>query len=529
MTAAVSVLAALLAVVLFGLILVRLTTRLPVPRPLPPSQSIPFDAGSRLGAAVAPAMEAHPGLSGVGMLGDSFAAFAARVALVRAANVSLDIRYYVWRPDRAGFILLDELVAAARRGVRVRLLLDDNGVGGLDPALATLMRVAGIELRLFNPFVLRWPKPLGYLTDFSRLNRRMHNKSLAADGAFAVIGGRNVGDEYFGATTGELFADLDVVAAGPVVADLARDFDRYWACASAWPAETFLAAVVPLGEEEIAARARAAWADPEAEGYGRAVAQLPHTPDGAPDFALGWYPVTMVSDDPAKGLGGAPREDELAIRLFEMIGRPARALAIVSAYFVPGEEGTRTFCALARGGVAVRVLTNGFDATNHKVVHSGYARRRVALLEAGVELWEAKGPDAWNLPRQPLRLLGAHGAQRRLLVGSQTTALHAKTFAVDGARLFVGSFNFDPRSVALNTEMGFLIESPELAGRLERLFAEDLRSRAYAVRLAPGRAHLQWLEWTPEGSIVHESEPAMRNTTRLLLRLLTLLPIEWLL
>lgn len=528
MTAAASTLLALLAVAVFALLLVRLTSRLPAPGPRPESQSLPFDPATRLGASVAPAIAAHPGLSGIAMLGDSFAAFAARVLLARAAERSLDIRYYVWRPDHAGYILLHELVLAARRGVRVRLLLDDNGIGGLDPALATIMRVPGIELRLFNPFVIRRPKPIGYLTDFSRLNRRMHNKSFAADSALAVIGGRNIGDEYFGAGSGELFADLDVVAAGPVVADLAADFDRYWDCASAWPAATFLAAVTPMGEAAIAARAAAAWKDPAAEGYVRAVAAVPSF-GGAPDFHLGWYPVTMVSDDPAKGLGQAPPEDELGPRLFGMIGTPGRSLEIVSAYFVPGQTGTATFCALARGGVDVRVLTNSFDATNHKVVHSGYARRRQALLEAGVVLWEAKGPDAWDLPRQPMRLFGAHGAQRRVLVGSQTTALHAKTFAVDGTRLFVGSFNFDPRSVALNTEMGFLIDSPELAGQLSRLFDEGLRERAYAVRLAPGRRRLEWLEWTPEGTIVHHAEPAMRPGTRLLMRLLVLLPIEWLL
>ncbi|MBN9407350.1 MAG: phospholipase D family protein, partial [Burkholderiales bacterium] len=217
---------------------------------------LPAARDTQLGRALGPELAAHPGLSGIHALDHPHDAFAARVLLARAAERTLDVQYYIWRGDTTGTLLLAELLAAAERGVRVRLLLDDLGTAGLDGPLAAMNGHPRIEVRLFNPFAWRSPKPLGYLADLRRANRRMHNKSFTVDNQASIVGGRNVGDEYFGATSGVLFADLDVLAVGPVVQDVSDDFDRYWASASAYPAERILPAVAPQAVAELAAQAR---------------------------------------------------------------------------------------------------------------------------------------------------------------------------------------------------------------------------------------------------------------------------------
>ena len=264
------------------------------------------------------------------------------------AQRTLDVQYYIWRGDTTGHLLLDELRRAADRGVRVRLLLDDGGTAGLDTQLGALDQHPQIEVRLFNPFAQRTPKALGYVTDFSRTQRRMHNKSFTADSQASIVGGRNIGDEYFAATDGVLFADLDVVAMGPVVADISHAFDQYWASASAYPAASLLP---PLPDYAVA-RAYEALATevqrPEAQAYVRAVAQSPFTRELlAGRLPLQWARATLVSDDPAKVLCQVPKEGLLITQLTPAIGQPQRQLDLVSPYFVPTEAGVRAWPACA--------------------------------------------------------------------------------------------------------------------------------------------------------------------------------------
>ena len=230
-----------------------------------------------LGRAIAPQLLQHPGDSGIHTLTDPLEAFAVRMLLARVAERSLDVQYYIWRGDHTGTLLLQALAQAAERGVRVRLLLDDGGTAGLDRELAALALHPQIEVRLFNPFVLRWPKPLGYVTDFNRANRRMHNKSFTADNQASIVGGRNVGDEYFGATNGVLFSDLDVLAVGPIVPEVSQDFDRYWASASAWPVQALVpaptAAAAEADRAQLHARAAQIGASSGARTYTEALAQ----------------------------------------------------------------------------------------------------------------------------------------------------------------------------------------------------------------------------------------------------------------
>ena len=295
---------------------------------------------TRLGKALMPLTMAHPGLAGIHALADGRDAFAARAVLAQAADRSLDVQYYIWRNDTTGRLMFDALRAAAERGVRVRLLLDDNNTAGLDEALAALDAHPMIEVRLFNPNGIRSVRAVGMAADFMRLNRRMHNKSFTADNQVTIIGGRNVGDEYFGAAGEISFADLDVIAAGPVVRAVSDDFDLYWNSPSAYP-------LVLLAPD--AAAAPALKPDAEAQAYIEAIkrsAFLEQLVEGS--LPLEWARARFVSDDPAKVMGTAAPEANIAFKLRDILGEPQRSLDLVSPYFVPGKEGTAAFVDLAK-------------------------------------------------------------------------------------------------------------------------------------------------------------------------------------
>ncbi len=474
-------------------------------------------ADTRLGRAVDSLVAAHPTRSGIVPLADGRDAFAARALLAAAADRTLDIQYYIWHADMSGMLLFEAVRQAAGRGVRVRLLLDDNDTAGMDTILAALDSHPNIEVRLFNPFARRRWRYLDYLTDFSRLNRRMHNKSFTADNQVTIIGGRNVGDEYFGAGQGPLFVDLDVMAIGPVVNDVSTDFDRYWASASSYPAASVLAPASSAGLAHVTDSAAHLERDPAAVAYVQALARQPFVRDllsRTLDFE--WAATKMVSDDPAKGLGRAASGGLLTDRLRQAIGGPTSELELVSPYFVPGSEGVDAFATMAGRGVKVTVLTNSLEATDVAPVHAGYAKRRKPLLEAGVKLFEMK------------REASGASTRARGLTGSSGSSLHAKTFSVDRSRVFVGSFNFDPRSERLNTEMGFVIDSPELARRIADNFAKEIPERSYEVRLSTSRK-LRWVERSNSGEIVHDVEPGTTFLERAMVAVLSVLPIDWLL
>ncbi|WP_277986381.1 phospholipase D family protein [Noviherbaspirillum cavernae] len=472
-----------------------------------------------LGVAISPLTAAHPGKAGIYPLVDAHNAFGARVLLAQAAVRTLDIQYYIWRGDMTGTLLFDALRKAADRGVRVRLMLDDLGSLGLDATLAALDAHPNIEVRLFNPFANRRFPWGGFLTDFSRLNRRMHHKSFTADSQATIIGGRNVGDEYFAATDDFLFADLDVIAVGPVVKDVSHEFDRYWASESAYPIDRLLG---PAGEtplQDVGAAASFVEKNPAATEYLDAIkesafmlALLRGT------LPLEWAKTQMVSDDPLKGLGKAPPEAMLPVKLRRIIGDPEKEVDLVSPYFVPTAVGVDAFAAMSRRGVTVRILTNALEATDVAVVHSGYARRRKPLLQEGVILYEFK-----RIADMPV-----HPKGPRLISSASGSSLHAKTFSVDRSRVFVGSLNFDPRSANLNTEMGFVIESPILAARIDDAFKMLVPLNAYEVRL-DDNGSLYWLERVDGKEVRHDTEPGTTFWKRTAVWLLSLLPIEWML
>ncbi len=478
------------------------------------------DTGAtRLGRSVAPGVAAHPGQTGIHALPVPYDAFAARFLLATAAEKSLDVQYFLWNGDEVGYLLLEALWQAAERGVRVRLLLDDLYTKGLDPTLAALGAQPNIEVRLYNPFVLREARALDFLSDFRRLNRRMHNKSFTADNQISIVGGRNIGNEYFGAGPGVGFADLDVIAVGPAVREVSDEFDLYWNSPSAYPAADFVGAPPANAAAFLQERFSTMRADPEAVAYIEAVRATPLRRDlQEGHLALEWTQVRLVYDNPAKTLDTTGRSDVLLFpKLIATILRPQKTLDLVSPYFVPGDEGTDSLAALAARGVAVRILTNSLAATDVRAVHAGYAKRRAPLLAAGVHLYEIK----------PTALKASPAAAERF--GSRTSAaLHAKTFEVDRSRLFVGSFNFDQRSMHLNTEMGLVIDSAALAGQLAAAFDNQAPKTAFEVRLAPD-GNLEWIEQTPSGESRYDTEPDTSWLTRRKVDFLSILPIESLL
>ena len=478
------------------------------------SHAIEALPGSTLRAAIDPLAARHPDLSGIYPLKDGPGAFAARVALVNAATSSIDVQYYIWHDDTTGDLMFDALRRAADRGVRVRLLLDDLTTrGGLDPILAALAAHPRVEVRLFNPFPQRSFRAMAYLTDLSRVNRRMHNKSLTVDGVVTVIGGRNIADEYFQAGEGLGYVDLDVLAIGAVVADVARSFDQFWGSDSSYPASLLLKPAQPDDRAHFATLGERAREAPGAERYLRAMRESPLAQAlAAGELPFIWAPTHLVVDDPAKGLGRSARGADLTLRLEESLQhRLSSEFLIVSPFFVPRPIGRDMLVGLAQRGVRIRVLTNGAESADVDAACAAYRSYRKDLLQSGIELFELKRGSG----RSPQETQHAD------------TSLHAKTFALDRVQIYVGSFNFDPRSANLNTEIGLVISSEELAGALSRAFDEVVPQLAYQLELDP-RGNILWLERTGAGAQPRTltQEPGAGFWRRTWLGFLAVLPVE---
>jgi putative cardiolipin synthase len=492
------------------------TPRLDAPRPF--SEAWPRPEETTLGREFAKELAGHPGQSGVYPLASGMDAFTLRASLAESAERTLDLQYYIIQQDATTQILLYRVLRAAHRGVRVRLLIDDLYALGKDFDLATFSAYPNIEVRVFNPFLRRggWglSQLLEFLGDSTRLNRRMHNKLWVADNAGAIVGGRNLGDEYFDAHGEVNFADLDILAAGPVVRDISRSFDDYWNSEWAVPIEAFV--TVPPGAEQLAAFERGLEARLERfrdTEYARALretrlgfrlrsGQLPLMPANA----------SALYDPPAKisGGGATPRQ-VFASRLRPIIDAAQREVILISPYFIPSEEGIEVLSTLARRGVRVRILTNSLASTDYiPLAYAGYARRRARLLAAGLELYEMR-PE----PRDTTGS-GRPGA-------SSGAYLHTKAIVVDRRHVVIGSMNLDPRSRRDNTEIAMLLESAELGARLGALFEEAVQpAHAFRVALAgPGEeTGIIWISEEAGKEVRYDHEPLAGFWRRLLSKLL---------
>ena len=463
--------------------------RLDVPRPA--SYAIAADADSAIGRALAPPLAEHPGQSAFSLLQYGSLAFLSRAALADLAERTLDVQYYIYETDDSGAVLADRLLAAAKRGVRVRLLVDDNNLVRSEHRLATLAGHHNLEIRVFNPYRNRvgWMRPLEFATSFGRVQRRMHNKIFAIDGQLAVIGGRNIGDNYFDLTRGVNFSDLEVLAAGPVAHAAVKSFDDYWNSQWAVPIEAFLKRTPSEADANLMAAelaTTAAAASDVRESYAPVLADMRALVLGA-GFKF-WGEAELLADLPDKIDESRRVPSPLLARVYAL-WRAARAEVLVeSAYLVPLRAGADLIAERARAGVRVVLLTNSLASTDVVFVHSGYAKRRHELLAAGVELYEFQA--------EARRRAGERRYFRRMASGA---SLHSKVMVIDRTYTWVGSFNIDPRSALLNTELAVLVKCPELATATAALIEADIApDRAWRLSLEPPRSRAGHLIWNGE-------------------------------
>ncbi len=498
--------------------------------PRPPSYAIDLPEETFLGRTFAAQLSALGGQSGFHLMTSGQEAFIARAALAESAERTLDLQYYIVAEDATATLLLYRALRAASRGVRVRLLIDDLYAVGRDFDFATFAAHPNVQVRVFNPFLRRGPlgisRLLEYLGDSDRLNRRMHNKLWIADNAAAVIGGRNLGDAYFNVGGDTNFADLDVLAAGPVVTEVSRSFDEYWNSELAVPIAAFLGEPPSAGQLDLVLSRMAAGAEHFREtDYARVLRAMELgrlVRDGR--FPLVPARASAIHEPPARP-GQATGEGEAQIMsvLRKSIEAAQREVILISPWLIPSERGVGVLCALARRGVRVRVLTNSLASTDVPVVHAGYARYRPRLLACGVEMRERRPGASRSGDARPGLASGAS-----LSSGS---TLHAKAVVVDRRFVLVGSMNLDPRSRLSNTEVAVSIESPVLGEQLGMLFEEAASlDQAFRVELAEAgdeNAGLSWVGQEKDKLVRYASEPLAGWWRRFIASLLgTLAPEE---
>ncbi len=456
-----------------------------------------------------------PGMNDIYTLRHGLLAFMARAALLEKAQKTVDIQYYIWRRDLSGMSMMRLVLATAQRGVKVRLLIDDNNSKQIIPHLNYLALHPLIEVKIFNPGSWRKWRWLNYITDFSMANRRMHNKSLIMDNQAAVVGGRNIGDEYFEASEGTSFVDLDVVVKGKTVEEMTSSFQIYWDSEWAKP----LAVVDPVNGET----ATRVWEkDTALLLHSQRAQQYQEMILEALDFFLKEKPISgivhFLADPPEKMETQRRSTFGILSEIMRQFGEAKKQLFLVSPYFVPGKRGTEQIAALARKGVRVAVLTNSLSATDVPAVHAGYRKRRKTLLRAGVEIFEIM-----SLSDYPKKF-----SFRKTFKVSSQASLHAKTFSIDDQKVFVGSFNLDPRSMAINTEMGVVIESEELAQQMHAAFMEHIPENSYRVFL-DGRGKVCWRSLESGQEKIWTKEPESTFSQRVIVAVISRLPVEWLL
>ena len=464
------------------------------------TESFAFEETSEteLGTAIQPLVKQHPDESGFYELGEGIDAYAARLLLIRAAQKSIDLQYYIWHDDLTGRVLHNRLLAAADRGVRVRLLLDDMDTAGKDEMLHIIDAHPNIEIRLYNPFAGRNSRMGDYITDTSRINHRMHNKTITVDNQAVVFGGRNIGDEYFDAAESVGFKDLDALAIGPIVNEISDQFDLYWNSQWVYPLEAFKPDE-PVTEERIAdfrKQSDAYLEEAKQSRYADAIRVLDMVEKNITDFEFTWGRWVLAYDQPSKVEAKKVKaETHLWPQLLKAFEKAQQDVIIVSPYFVPGTNFTEYLVGLVDRGVRVRIMTNSLAANDVSLVHAGYKRYREALISGGVELYEYK----------PIK--GAPDKEKKSSwTGSSRASLHGKYLGFDKHYIFIGSFNLDARSVALNTELGVYFESLEYGALLDQMFDAKAMIKGYRVLLTD-EEELEWLTLEDGKEVRFDHEP----------------------
>lgn len=473
------------------------------------------------GKGAAKLTAAHPEKSGFHLLGNGQDAFVARAVLAHYAERSIDVQYYLYHGDLVGRLFTDLLLKAADRGVRVRLLVDDMDLAGRDLGAAAMDSHPNIEVRIFNPFSRNTGRLTQFVTRMGSVTRRMHNKSFTVDNQVAILGGRNIGNEYFDADPDLAFADLDVMAIGPVVKQVSSAFDLYWNSEMAYPATVLRGRPVTTEEYE---ELRGQLDDYVAQQANSAYLSALRNSNLAKKIrekrvAYDWGAGNVLYDRPEKILQDTDqRETHLSTQINPLFKGVKKELIIFSPYFVPGKPGTKALVALAEWGVRVRILTNSLASNDVGIVHSGYAKYRKTLLRGGVELYEMNK----KLTRQQRK-------QKKGTGGSSKASLHAKSFIFDRQKVFIGSLNLDPRAVVHNTEIGVVIESSKIGADMTEVFEQVIQKSAFRLELvknANGSEGIRWHGLVNGEAQTFDVDPYTGFWRRFGIGFMGLLPIE---
>lgn len=471
--------------------------------------------GSNVDAQIAQGLTAYLALD------DAFISIASRLHLINKAQYNLDLQYYIWKNDSIGHLMLAELLKAADRGIKVRLLIDDQNGTQLDATLKQLLQHPNFDIKLFNPYKFRHLRVIDYIFRFKKINHRMHNKLIIADGAIAVTGGRNISREYFDASEDFQFTDMDILFYGTAVKHANEVFHDFWHDDLSYPASQCFGE----GTKEQFNKLHKYYElttlqkDSLKKRIELAEKQVNEHLKGRP---INWAKAHFVADSPNKIRDEAMGNQLIYHQMLNIMGEPKQHLELVSAYFVPTRKGTDYLVNLAQTGVKIRVLTNSFLANDVPLVHAFYKKYRHDLLKSGIKLYEFK-PYIERNKRTWYEVVTGNVIPAK---SKNASSLHAKFFDIDGM-VFIGSFNFDPRSANLNSEVGLVVESSVLQNHISQSLDQHLPQIAYELKLN-SQAKIIWLDHHKQGSIIeYQHDPNMTKFQRFTMKVMFYLPIEW--
>lgn len=489
------------------------------PQPYTHTQSYAIEdyKSTHIGKTIEKKAAQHPAKSGFTIVPYGHEAFTLRIAMTQMPEKSLDLQYYLWEADETGRLLSYNTLKAADRGVRVRVLLDDIGLAGHDPVLAAMDAHPNVEIRIVNPFSERNMHVINFLTDMKRVNHRMHNKTVIMDNTLAIVGGRNVGNHYYGVSEEKNFRDLDMVAVGPVVRDISKMYDYFWngkwsVPIAALTDKTYTLEDLKKERKNLEDQIRKdSYPYPSEKDGKKLVSQLRSKLN-----KLVWANGDIVWNDPVQMARDiSEQEDTIIIKLHQRLKNVKKSLYIESAYFIPGAKGVARLSDISKRGVKVRVLTNSLKSNDVLAAYSGYEKSRVELLKNGIELYELRA-DA-----------GEHKIINKTPIkGFKNSGLHTKAMVFDEKDTFVGSFNLDPRSATINTEGGLYVENSALAKRVMQYMNEGIKlENAYRLSLDKDE-EIIWTTVKNGKKVVYTSDPEASFWDKLKVGFLQLLPID---
>lgn len=461
------------------------------------------------------------GLTAYLAMNDAFQSIASRIHLIRKAKYTLDLQYYIWADDFIGNLMLHELLKAADRGVKVRLLIDDQNGTKIDRQLSALLTHPNISIKLYNPYKFRHFRVMDYIFRAQRINHRMHNKLIIADGAIAVTGGRNISSEYFDASESFQFTDMDVLFFGQSVNRANEVFTEFWNFELSYPIEQFIS----KGSTQDLIDLRKSFEKLE---------QAEHSTDEKVNLEqkelanelnqnkINWAYADFLADSPKKSLGKAQGNELISHQIHQHLGDPKQEMDLIAAYFVPTQNGTDFISQFPKQNVNVRILTNSFVANDVALVHAFYQKYRVDLLKNGAKLYEFK-PYIERKRRTWYEVVTGNIIPKK---GKNKSSLHAKFINIDD-KVFIGSFNLDPRSFNINTEVGLVLKSDPLQEQISDLLDRTLLTVAYELQLN-SQGELIWLDYQGDGKVIeHHVDPETTRFQRFMMYSVSYLPLEW--